>query len=286
MYYTNKYNMLKEVNNMKHDYHIHTYFSGDSDTVPENTILQAIKLGMETICITEHHDMDFPDEPNPFELNTDAYFKEYAILKEKYRKQIDIRTGVELGLQPHLGSRPKDFADARPFDFIIGSTHVIDNEDPYYPAFWEKRNSHDAMIELYLEDTLKNIKAFDCFDVYGHLDYIIRYCPSKDTRPELFDLYSLYPDRFDEILKILISKGKGIEINTGGLKNKLPHPNPHPNILKRYRQLGGEIITCGSDGHTPETIAHAFDMLPELLSECGFKYVTIFKDRKPEWIKL
>ncbi len=271
---------------MKHDYHIHTYFSGDSDTIPENTIKQAIKLGLKSICITEHHDMDFPDEPNPFELDTDTYFKEYETLKAKYRKQIDIRTGVELGLQPHLGARPAEFANSYPFDFIIGSTHVIDNKDPYYPEFWQTCTSHDAMLELYLEDTLNNIKSFDCFDVYGHLDYIIRYCPSKDSRPELFDLYSLYPDMLDEILKALINKGKGIEVNTGGLKSKLSNPNPHPKILRRYHELGGEIITCGSDGHTPETIAYSFAMLPKLLTDCGFKYITIFKNRKPEWIKL
>lgn len=271
---------------MKHDYHIHTYFSGDSDTKPESTILQAIKLGMKTICITEHHDMDFPDEPNPFLLDADAYFKEYAALKNKYSDRIDLRTGVELGLQPHLGSRPAEFAAAYPFDFIIGSTHVIDNSDPYYPEFWEKRTSHDAAIELYLKETLNNIRNFDCFDVYGHLDYIIRYCPDRNKRPELSDLYSAYPDIIDEILKTLINKGKGIEVNTGGQRNGLIHPNPHPSILKRYHELGGEILTCGSDGHTPETIAYAFDRLPALLTDCGFKYITIFKNRKPEWIKL
>lgn len=271
---------------MKHDYHIHTYFSGDSDTKPEDTIRRAIKLGMKSICITEHHDMDFPDEPNPFLLDAGAYFKEYKRLKDKYRTELDLRIGVELGLQPHLGSRPFEFANTHPFDFIIASTHVIEGGDPYYPEFWEKHTSHDAVIELYLEDTLNNIKNFDCFDVYGHLDYIIRYCPGKDVRPELFNLYSLYPDILDEILKTLINKGKGIELNTGGLKNKLPYPNPHPDILKRYRELGGEILTCGSDGHTPDTIAYAFDRLPRLLNDCGFKYITIFKNRKPEWIKL
>ena len=89
----------------------------------------------------------------------------------------------------------------------------------------------------------------------------------------------------DEILKELIHNGKGIEINTGGLFH-LPFANPHKKILMRYRELGGEILTTGSDGHTPERIAHAFDKLPELLKECGFKYTTIFKNRKPEWIKI
>ena len=270
---------------MKHDYHIHTYFSGDSDTRPKDTIEQAIRLGLKTICITEHHDMDFPDEPNPFLLDTEAYLKEYALLKEKYHGQIDIRTGVELGLQPHLAKELDEYSKAYPFDFIIGSTHVVKKADPYYPEFWEKNPSYDDTVIAYLTDTLNSIKAFQNFDVYGHIDYIVRYCPAKDITPEITDLYKTYPDLIDEILKVLIYNGKGIEINTGGLFH-LPFANPHQKILVRYRELGGEILTTGSDGHTPERIAHAFDKLPELLKECGFKYTTIFKNRKPEWIKL
>lgn len=270
---------------MKHDYHIHTYFSGDSNAIPTEIIEEAIRLGLKTICITEHHDIDFPDVPNPFLLDADAYFKEYAPLKEKYRKKIDIRTGVELGLQPHLAKELNDFSNAYPFDFIIGSTHVVKKADPYYPEFWDNNQSYEDTIIEYLEDTLDNIRNFQNFDVYGHIDYIVRYCPAKDYRPEITDLYKAYPDLIDEILKELIYNGKGIEINTGGLFH-LPFANPHKKILVRYRELGGEIITTGSDGHTPERIAYAFDKLPNFLKECGFKYTTIFKNRKPEWIKL
>lgn len=270
---------------MKHDYHIHTYFSGDTDTRPEATIEQAIRLGLKTICITEHHDMDFPDEPNPFFLDTDAYFKEYAVLKEKYQSQIDIRTGVELGLQPHLAKELNEYSNAYPFDFIIGSTHVVKKADPYYPEFWEKNPSYEDTVIAYLSDILNSIRVFQNFDVYGHLDYIVRYRPDRLECPENSDLYLSYPDLIDEILKELIYNGKGIEINTGGLFH-LPFANPHKKILTRYRELGGEILTTGSDGHVPEKIAHSFDMLPVFLTECGFKYTTIFKNRKAEWIKL
>lgn len=270
---------------MKHDCHIHTYFSGDSDTKPAATIEKAISLGLKTICVTEHHDMDFPDEPNPFLLDVCAYFKEYSLLKEKYRDKIDILTGVELGLQPHLSEELNEFCNAYPFDFIIGSTHVVKKADPYYPEFWEQNPSYRDTIMAYLTDTLNNIRSFKNFDVYGHIDYIVRYCPAKDSEPEITDLYKTYPDLIDEILKELIYNGKGIEINTGGLFH-LPFANPHKKILMRYRELGGEILTTGSDGHTPDRIANAFDTLPALLTECGFKYTTIFKNRKPEWIKI
>ncbi|MBQ9766261.1 MAG: histidinol-phosphatase HisJ family protein [Lachnospiraceae bacterium] len=271
---------------MKHDYHIHTYFSGDSETHPEDTIKQAISLGLKTICFTDHHDIDYPEEPNPFTLDAERYFKELLPLKNKYSEQIDIRIGVELGIQPDISHKLNEFSNAYPFDFIIGSTHVVEHTDPYYTEVWGDEVNHSRIIEAYLTETIESINNFNNFDVMGHLDYIIRYCPSKDKHPEILDLYTLYPELLDKILITLIENGKGIELNTGGLKNNLPNPNPHPRLLSRYRELGGEIITCGSDGHKPEHIAYSFNTVPELLQSCGFKYMTIFKNRKPEWIKL
>lgn len=271
---------------MQHDYHVHTYFSGDSDTAPEDMIKRAVELGLETVCVTEHHDIGFPETPNPFELDVQKYFKEYGVLKEKYRKIIDIRMGVELGLMPCLDKEIREFVSDNAFDFIIGSTHVINGKDPYYREVWEEAASYESVVMSYLEDTLKNaLKFYKYFDVYGHLDYIVRYRPDRNVNPKTCDLYSLYPDIIDEILKTLIHNGNGIEINTGGLSS-LPFANPHEKILKRYRELGGEILTTGSDGHTPQKVAYSFDILKELLLKCGFKYTTIFKDRKPEWIKI
>ena len=93
-------------------------------------------------------------------------------------------------------------------------------------------------------------------------------------------------DIIDEILRILIQSGRGIEINTAGLKYGLGHPNPHERILKRYRELGGELLSVGSDAHRPEHLAYEFDKVPELLLSCGFRYYTEYRQRKPEQITL
>ena len=98
--------------------------------------------------------------------------------------------------------------------------------------------------------------------------------------------YHKYSDVIDEILKTLIQKGKGIEINTGGFKYGLGHPNPTEEILFRYHELGGEIITVGSDAHTPEHVGYAFDRVPEILTRAGFRYVTVFQNRQPVFIPL
>ena len=88
------------------------------------------------------------------------------------------------------------------------------------------------------------------------------------------------------ILKYLIEHGKGIELNTSGLKYGLPFAHPHSDILKRYRELGGEIITVGADGHKPEHIAYDFDKVSGILKDCGFKYYTEFSERKPHFKQL
>ena len=207
--------------------------------------------------------------------------EEFLHYKEVYKDKIDLRFGVELGLQPHLAKKHKDYLSEYPFDFVIGSSHLVHGIDPYYPKFFESNDEKSCYLE-YFESILENIEAFQGFDVYGHLDYIVRYCPS---RKETYS-FRKYQDIIDEILKKLISLGKGIEVNTGGFKYKLGHPNPHEDILKRYKELGGEIITVGSDAHTTEYLGHEFSRTCEILKDAGFSYYTIFKDRKPDFLKL
>lgn len=134
----------------------------------------------------------------------------------------------------------------------------------------------------YFESILENIAAFDGFDVYGHIDYVVRYGPNKNANYS----YQKYADIIDEILKALIIKGKGIEINTGGFKYGLGHPNPAEDIIKRYHELGGEIITIGADAHQPEHVAFDFEKVPSILKEAGFTHYTVFKNRKPEFIPI
>jgi histidinol-phosphatase (PHP family) len=131
-------------------------------------------------------------------------------------------------------------------------------------------------------ETLTDIRAIKDFDVLGHIDYIVRYGKEK----EKYYSYTKFSDEIDEILKYLIAHGKGIELNTAGFKYGLGFCHPHPEILKRYCELGGEIITIGADGHKPEHIAYDFEKVAPILRECGFKYYTEFKERKPVFKQL
>ena len=267
------------------DFHLHSSFSGDSDTPMEEMILRGIDLGLTEMCFTEHNDFDYPvDDSHPagfWEVNPDTYLYDLLKLREKYADKITLLFGVELGLQPHLSKRNAAFAKAHDYDFIIGSSHLCNGRDPYYASFYEGRTQEDAYRE-YFESILENLKAFSNFDVYGHLDYVVRYGPQKDEGYS----YELYREIFDKILTKLIDMEKGIEVNTGGLAKGMRDVHPCSGILKRYRELGGEIVTVGSDAHVPEQIAYAFDRAGEILKDCGFRYYAVFEKRQPLFRKL
>lgn len=267
------------------DYHLHSSFSGDSDTPMEAMILRGIEMGLTHMCFTEHNDFDFPlsadESENPFLLHTDSYLYDLIHYKEKYKDRIKVLFGVELGLQPHLMRENAVYAKSYDFDFIIGSSHICHRRDPYYPAFYEGRTEEEAYREYFASIT-ENIKKFSNFDVYGHLDYVVRYGPNQDAHYS----YEKYQDLLDEILKLLIEKGKGIELNTGGLKSGMKDVHPCTPVLRRYRELGGEIITLGSDAHKPQHIGYSFGRASDILKDCGFRYYTVFEKRMPEYKKL
>lgn len=263
------------------DFHLHTSYSGDSDTPMKDMIERGIHLGLPAMCFTDHFDMDYPKEPELFLLDTERYYEDIMTLKHTYKNEIELLFGVELGLQPHLGKQCTEFVRQFPFDFIIGSSHVVNGIDPYYPAYYENRSEEEAYT-AYFASIIDNLQTFSDFDVYGHIDYVVRYGPHKNLQYS----YERYKDILDNILKLCIEKGIGIELNTGGLAYGLGQPHPHPDIIQRYRQLGGEILTIGSDAHSPDRLAYEFSGMPELLKQCGFSYYTIFKKRKAEFVKL
>ena len=180
-----------------------------------------------------------------------------------------------------VADRVNSYDSAKQLDFIIGSSHLVYGEDPYYPEFWEKRSAKDTVLTYY-ESILDNLGCCHNFDVYGHLDYIARYIPANSYTYDWHD----FNDLICLILKTIIEQGKGIEINTAGLKYGMPEPNPCLDIVKMYHDLGGEIITVGSDAHEVKFFAYRFDVVADMLKNAGFNYYTIFNERKPEFIRL
>lgn len=267
------------------DCHMHTSFSTDSKACPEEMIERAIALGMKEICITDHYDMDYPRNPRTgeeeFQLDTPAYQAKIRELQERYRDRIQIRFGVELGLQAHLKKQMEEYVRRWPFDFVIGSMHLLNGKDPYDCESFQDMEDRE-MYRSYFRATSENLRAFHEFQTLGHLDYVVRYGKSKGAEYRCGE----YRDEIDEILKLLVEYQIALEVNTGGLKYGLGFPNPHPEIIRRYRELGGEMVTVGSDAHEPRHIGFDFEKAAELLKEAGFQYYTQFTERKPVFVKL
>lgn len=269
------------------DYHVHTAFSTDSSTPMEEMVKRAIALNHKSICFTDHMDYGFPKELGSFLFDIPSYSEEISRLKKAYGEQIFIYQGIEMGLKPDAYESCKSLTDNFSFDFVIGSTHLVDDMDPYYPEFWEGKSEYEGIMQYY-ERTLENIRCGFAFDVYGHIDYIIRYTPSvmalRKAGSPIVSRYGnameAFGDIIDTILKELIEQGRGIECNSAGFHYGLSHPNPHESVLKRYLELGGEILTIGSDAHTPECLGYAFEEVSRLLRETGFRYYTTFQNRK------
>lgn len=273
------------------DMHMHTWFSTDSEACPCDMADEAVRKGLKTICFTDHFDKDDLEWGEEGIFDVDAYFVEMQKLQEEYAGKLNIRIGIELGFRTYLKDYYEELTKKYPFDFVIGSVHNVpykkDAEgnilytDPAAEKLFADRTDKEAY-RLMMETTLENVRTSDCFQTLGHLDYVVRYGKSREKEYS----YTDYADIIDEILKLLIEKEKGLEVNSAGLKYGLPFAHPHPDVLKRYRELGGEIITIGADAHKPEHIAYDFAKAEEILKSCGFKYYTEFFEQKPVFKQL
>ena len=270
------------------DYHVHTHHSGDCTAPMEDQVRAALERGLKYLCFTEHFDMDWPYRSTPdlpegfFDLDLSAYREEFLSLKEKYRDRIRLSMGLELGLQPHLGRELSSYMNENPgFDFVIGSVHVSRGMDPYYPVFFEGVTEEEAY-RRYFEDARRSLEAFHSFDTCGHLDYVVRYGPSKDR----YYRYEDYKDLIDPILEILVTHGICLEINTANLTKGCRNPSPAPAVIRRFKEMGGCGVTVGSDAHIPESVGARFDEAAAILKEAGFREYTVFQGRIPEKLPL
>ncbi len=266
------------------DSHVHSHHSGDSDAPMRAQIEAALSAGLSRLCFTEHYDPVFPYEnipelsPGTFDLNYDAYRAEFLSLRDEYCGRIELRFGVELGLQPQIGSKLQEYVLSHPdYDFIIGSVHVLDGRDPYYPEVFEGRTDPEVF-RSYFEETLACVKAFQNYQAAGHLDYIVRY--GQAGRDALYRPAD-YLDVVDEILRLLVEHGIALEVNTAPLAKGCRECNPASVIVRRYKELGGELVTIGSDAHVPEKIAQHFKTAEQMLLSCGFTHYCVFENKKP-----
>lgn len=262
-----------------YDYHIHSEYSMDSNTPMEDIIKSAIEKNLKAICITDHVDLGSGIDNVDHSFDTKAYFKHIDSLKEKYADEVELFAGVELGMQTHVIEKSNAFIEEsenfRKFDYILMSIHGVNEKDIAMDRFTDGLDPLEAL-KSYYEAMYACVKDFDNFDMLGHIDYIDRYFSNFDEIPD-FESYKAY---VEPVLKVLIEKDKGMEINTAGLRYNLGYFHPKLEILKMYKDLGGTVLTLGSDSHTPETLSFAYDEIVSAIKEIGFDSLYIFKERK------
>lgn len=254
------------------DFHVHSHVSFDGRADALAIVEAAEKAGLREMCFTDHRDYDpLVDQP-ALAFDLDSYRAAYDHL---HSNVVKIRRGMEFGMLPDNAQQLKKDAAAYPYDFIIGSVHFADGQDVYYEPYWEGKTLQEAE-QLYLENVLACVRNHEDYHVLGHLTFISKAWsnPVKRSLP-----YVEYREIADEILRTLVAKGKGMEINTSGRKvsgNYLPPVE----YLHRFKELGGEIVTVGSDAHDASRVGEHCREAAALVQEI-FGHVCTFAAGKP-----
>jgi len=265
------------------DYHMHSTFSADSKMSFDEICETAIQKDLNEIAITDHHDIDYQDDKIEFLLDKENYLKKLKKYQEKYDGQLIIKKGIEMGMQTHILKESNQFL-SNDFDFILASFHTAEKNDLYNGDFFKGYKQWDAY-HKYLKSILEVVENFNNYSVLGHLDLVRRY-DYYDSSPDLMDNDKAY-ELIRDILKKVIKNNKGIEVNTTGYYiGNGQNPLPSIKILKLYKELGGEILTLGSDSHSTDQLAYKFTETIKLLKEIGFNKLTTFKDMKPKFYKI
>ena len=275
------------------DYHVHTEYSDDSLYPMEEVVRDAIRLGLDEICFTDHvdygikPDWDGPEpivwrrggsgEPDKIPLvNVDypRYEAEIRKLQEKYRGQITLRMGLEFGMQVHTIPLYEKLFARYPFDFILLSVHQVEDKE-FWNQDFQRGRTREEFNRRYYEELLALVRRYRHYSVLAHPDLIARYdsagpWPFEKLRPIL-----------TEILKTVIADGKGIEVNTSCHRYGLKDLTPSRDILRLYRELGGTVLTIGSDSHKKEHLGAFIRETMDELKEMGFEQFCTFEGMKP-----
>ena len=255
-----------------YDYHMHSRVSFDGHDTGEALARAALDAGLEEICFTDHIDYDPMGTMGNMAFDTEEYNAEYYHLSLPGLK---IRRGMEFGMTRDNVSQFRKELNRRHFDFVLGSIHFVDGLDVYMPPFWEGKTVFEAERRC-LEETLACVKIHTDYDVLAHLTYIGKTMAHPAPRPVP---YEEHREIIDEILKTLAENGKGLELNTSGL-DRCGGFLPTADYFRRFRELGGEIVTVGSDAHRTDRVGQYSREACELLKDI-FGYVCTFEDRKP-----
>ena len=262
------------------DCHTHSRVSPDSNAPMVEMAKQALEYGLDVMCLTDHCDLLSLEGERTLDYDWQVVLRERKQMLDAFGTKLDLPLGIEFGMA-HLYPEAAEKILSQPgLDFVIGSCHNMDEKDGGRDFFML---SYDTLDECYraLDNyfaSMEKMAAAPYYDVVGHVIYPLRYMNGPYDTPSL----DRYRDQIRQILRLAIDSGRGIEINTWKgqtLEAWIP-------LLKDYKQLGGEIITVGSDAHAPGPLARGVREAYQIMQDCGFRYVAVYHQRRPEMFRL
>ncbi len=247
------------------DSHMHTEFSFDSEMKAADAIERAKQLGIGLV-FTEHLDYGLPGQGD-WTFSPEEYMKTYGSLRGD-----SLRLGVEVGMTKKAREINKEFIDKAPFDMVIGSIHVVEDMDIYYPEFYKDKSKEEAY-RAYFAVMAEEAALMD-MDVLGHIDYMARYAPYPEPKMD----YEMFHEEIDKVLHIVLDRGIVMELNSRRLGDTKALNELTP-IYRRYHELGGKYVTIGSDAHGADAVGTNFKAALDFCKSLGLEVVT-FSERK------
>lgn len=268
------------------DCHTHTNNSFDAENSLKEMCESAIEKGISILAVTDH--MEAPEIPLKEKSQYGDMVRQITKSAEDvdecrkiFGERIEILKGIEIGEPMHDLKCTKKALSIADFDFVLASVHNLKNYEDFYFLEYTEDNI-PKLLKLYFDELLYTAQNAD-FDSLAHLTYPLRYIVERtDIKPDL----SVYSEVIDSIFKALIEREKALEINTSGLFKPIGTTLPDINLIKRFKELGGKYVTIGSDAHNCNNLGLGIEKGIDIAKICGFKYYTIFENRKPKLIEI
>lgn len=266
------------------DSHIHSGYSNDSIQTVSGICQSALEKGLQGIAITDHANMSSLKEDQTFE-NIAASIKDAKKAAQLYHEKLKVFCGVEISEADHNRHNTQKLLGLAEYDVVIASVHKLQFgiwTDYYSKICFDETFSQETLygyMGIYFDELLRTAEKED-YDVLAHLTCPLRYINGKYRRGICLEPYQ---SMIDEILHCLIQREKALEVNTSGIRGIYDNLMPDLSIIKRYFDLGGRLITLGSDAHTPDRLGNAFRETAELLAEVGFSGYYHYEQRQPRF---
>lgn len=264
------------------DLHLHSGFSPDGSGTVSEMCEKAAEDGLCAVAFTEHWDVTEHGGGEAFYNRKDAHIRRtMADAKTAFSGRLRVLYGIELGQPHHNIKAAADFLRRHRFDFVLGSVHNLRGGTDIYYVKYKDGDDVRAILSRYLDEILEMTDT-GMINSLAHLDYPLRVMNRTLCEPSLI----AYRLQIDEILKKAVSKNTALEINTKSLVSWHKRLFPEQWTLARYRELGGEMITVGSDSHGPDGIGFGVRRAMDYIKQNGFSYVTVFEEGNPQMIRI